>query len=206
MKFLSIPKLQRCKWWSLKIDQQFQPTLTGNVITYPIKLNYVSKRGHCDTFVIILCRLFLYIGDSSLLMDNLSKLVTCHRGSLHDCLISGSLSRYAHHCMRMAKGNVHRRIRDEAHMVRKLRCKWELIDGLHVRSETVVFNPRPVLDFGYCRCLRLCVCVCQSRACPRDNLSSVQVKTTILGLEVENTLVNIPIVWGVLDFDRQGEI
>ena len=26
----------------------------------------------------------------------------------------------------------------------------------------VFFYPRPVLDFGYCRCLRLCVCVCLS--------------------------------------------
>ena len=33
------------------------------------------------------------------------------------------------------------------------------------------FYPRPVLAFGYCRCLRLCVrvCVYQSRACPHDN-------------------------------------
>ena len=41
------------------------------------------------------------------------------------------------------------------------------------------FYPRPVLAFGYCRCLRLCVClsvclsVCQSFACPRDNLGPV---------------------------------
>ena len=37
------------------------------------------------------------------------------------------------------------------------------------------FYPRPVMAFGYCRCLRLsvcvyvCVCVRQSCVCPRDN-------------------------------------
>ena len=41
------------------------------------------------------------------------------------------------------------------------------------------FYPRPVMAFGYCRCLRLSVCVClcvcvrQSWVCPRDNSSPV---------------------------------
>ena len=47
------------------------------------------------------------------------------------------------------------------------------------------FYPRPVLAFGYCRCLRLSVCVSvrvrQPSACPRDNSSSVQARITKFG-------------------------
>ena len=75
------------------------------------------------------------------------------------------------------------------------------------------FYPRPVLAFGYCRCLRLCVCVSvclcvhQPRACPRHNSSHVQVRTTKFGKfgqNMENNLVKVHIVifgvgvgWGV---------
>ena len=49
----------------------------------------------------------------------------------------------------------------------------------------VAFYPRPVLAFGYCRCLRLSVCVFvrvrQPSACPRDNSSSVQARITKFG-------------------------
>ena len=63
------------------------------------------------------------------------------------------------------------------------------------------FYSRPVLAFGYCRCLRLCVCVClsvcQSRVCPRDNSSPVQARITKFGAQMQNTLVKVPIVlWG----------
>ena len=67
------------------------------------------------------------------------------------------------------------------------------------------FYPRPVLAFGYCRCLRVCVymcvsvclCVRQSWACPSDNSSTVQARITKFGPEKQNTLVKIPIVfWG----------
>ena len=54
------------------------------------------------------------------------------------------------------------------------------------------FYPRPVLAFGYCHGLRLCVClsvcvcesVCQSLACPRDNLGPVQARITKFGPKV----------------------
>ena len=64
------------------------------------------------------------------------------------------------------------------------------------------FYPRPVLAFGYCHRLRLwvcvsvCVCVYQSRACPHDNSSPIQAKTTKFGSEMQNTLVWVPIVFG----------
>ena len=49
----------------------------------------------------------------------------------------------------------------------------------------IYFYPRPVLAIGYCRCLRLSVCVSvrvrQPSACPRDNSSSVQARITKFG-------------------------
>ena len=63
------------------------------------------------------------------------------------------------------------------------------------------FYPRPVLAFGYCRCLRLCVCVClyvcQSRVCQRDNSSPVQARIIKFGAQMQTTLVKVPVVlWG----------
>ena len=47
------------------------------------------------------------------------------------------------------------------------------------------YYPRPVLAFGYCRCLRLSVCVSvrvrQPLACPRDNLWPVSARITKFG-------------------------
>ena len=54
----------------------------------------------------------------------------------------------------------------------------------------IYFLTRPVLAWGYCRCLRLCVrtcqSVCQSIACPRDNSAPVQVRITKFGPKVQN--------------------
>ena len=64
------------------------------------------------------------------------------------------------------------------------------------------FYPRPVLAFGYCRCLCQCVCVrvclslCQSLACPRDNSEPVQARIAKFGPKMQKTLVNVPIVLG----------
>ena len=60
------------------------------------------------------------------------------------------------------------------------------------------YYPRPVLAFGYCRCLRLCVrqSVCQSLACPRDNSGPVEAIITKFGPKVQNTLVKASIVLG----------
>ena len=68
-----------------------------------------------------------------------------------------------------------------------------------VKPENLTFYPRPVMAFGYCRCLRLSVCVCvrQSSVCPDDNLSPAQATITKFGPEVQNTLIKIPIVFGV---------
>ena len=69
------------------------------------------------------------------------------------------------------------------------------------------FYPRPVLAFGYCRCLRVCVCPCvrQSWACPCDNSPTVQARITKFGSEMLKTLIKIPIVCGVIDGDLQGQ-
>ena len=57
------------------------------------------------------------------------------------------------------------------------------------------------MAFGYCHRLRLSVCVCvcvrQSSVCPDDNLSPAQATFTKFGPEVQNTLIKIPIVFGV---------
>ena len=67
------------------------------------------------------------------------------------------------------------------------------------------FYPRPVLAFGYCRCLRVCVCVRQSWACPSDNSSTVQARIIKFGPEKQNTLVKIPIVfWGNLPWPSRS--
>ena len=80
----------------------------------------------------------------------------------------------------------------------------------HFRSK--VFNyPRPVLAFGYCRCLRLCVCVrqsvCQSLACPRDNSGPVQARNTKFRSHVQNNLVKVPIVlWSNWPWPSRSDI
>ena len=64
------------------------------------------------------------------------------------------------------------------------------------------FYPRPVLAFGYCRCLRVCVClsvcpsVCQSLTCPGDNSGPVQARIAKFGPKMQKTLVKVPIVLG----------
>ena len=50
---------------------------------------------------------------------------------------------------------------------------------------------RPVLDFGYCRCLYLPVCV---RVCVRHNSPSLQASIIKLGSGVKNYLVKISIL------------
>ena len=66
----------------------------------------------------------------------------------------------------------------------------------------VHFYPRPVLAFGYCHRLCLCigpcvcVCMCQSLPCPHDKSSSVQARITKFGTEVQNILGKIPLIFG----------
>ena len=79
---------------------------------------------------------------------------------------------------------------------------WLLLYITHLTKPTISFYPRPVLAFGYCRCLRLCVCVsvclcvCQSLACPRDNSGPVQARIAKFGPKMQKTLIKVPIVLG----------
>ena len=60
------------------------------------------------------------------------------------------------------------------------------------------YHRRPVLASGYCRCLRLSVCVCvrQALACPRDNSRTVWARMTKFGPNMQNTLFKVPrILW-----------
>ena len=64
------------------------------------------------------------------------------------------------------------------------------------------FFPRPVLAYGYCRCLCLSVCVSvrQSLACPRDNSGPVQARITKFGPKIQNSLIKVPIFLFVSSF------
>ena len=72
------------------------------------------------------------------------------------------------------------------------------------------FYPRPVLAFGYCRCLRLSVCVSvcvrQPWACPRHKSPRVQARTTKFGQKVQTTWLRSLLFWGAIDLDLQGQI
>ena len=70
------------------------------------------------------------------------------------------------------------------------------------------FCPRPVLTFGYCRCLRLSVCswVYQPLACPHDNSGPVQAGITKFGPGCAISWVKSLLFWGAIDFDLQCQI
>ena len=76
------------------------------------------------------------------------------------------------------------------------RSNTELLVHNHIGR--INFYPRPVLSFGYCRCLRLSVCVCvrQPRAFPRHKSPHVQARTIKFGQKVQNYFVKVPIVFG----------
>ena len=57
--------------------------------------------------------------------------------------------------------------------------------------------PSGIVIACVCLCVCMCVCVRQSSVCPDDNLSPAQATITKIGPEVQNTLVKIPIVFGV---------
>ena len=51
------------------------------------------------------------------------------------------------------------------------------------------YYPRPVLAFGYWRCLRLCVCLCVNH-----NLGPIQARITKFEAKVQNSLFKVPLV------------
>ena len=60
------------------------------------------------------------------------------------------------------------------------------------------FWPSGIVIACACVCVRVCVCesVCQSLACPRDNLGPVQARIAKFGPKMQMTLVKVPIVLG----------
>ena len=73
------------------------------------------------------------------------------------------------------------------------------------------FYPRPVLAFGYCRCLRLSVCVCV-RPCVNHELvraithDPFQLGSPNLGHRCKRPWLRSLLFWGVIDLDLQGQI
>ena len=55
-------------------------------------------------------------------------------------------------------------------------------------------------------CVFVSVCVYQSLACPHDNASAVQARITKFESQVQNALVKIPIILGLIDLDLQDRI
>ena len=97
------------------------------------------------------------------------------------------------------------------HVVRYIYFTWRSAGGVISSSKlghyipsyfpgAISFYRRPVLAFGYCHRLRLCVCpcvcqfVCQSLACPRDNLGPVQARIAKFWPKMQKTLFKVHIV------------
>ena len=61
------------------------------------------------------------------------------------------------------------------------------------------FWPSGIVIAGVCLCVCacVCVCVCQPRACPCENSSPIQARTTKFGQKMQNILLKIPINLGV---------
>ena len=57
-----------------------------------------------------------------------------------------------------------------------------------------------------CLCGRASECVYQSRACPHDNSPRVQDRITKFGVKVQKILVKLPVFFGLIDLDLQGQI
>ena len=82
-----------------------------------------------------------------------------------------------------------------------------------VCSYTLSFYPRPVLAFGYCRCLRLSVCVCPS-VCVSVNPELVctinhhafKLEPLNLDKRCKTTWLRSLLFWGAIDLDLQGQI
>ena len=63
-----------------------------------------------------------------------------------------------------------------------------------------------VLSLPASVCVCVCLFVCQSLVCPRNNSGPVQAKITKLGPKMQKTLVKILIFCGLIDLDLQGQI
>ena len=107
--------------------------------------------------------------------------------SLHDCCVFPGLDRFIPGsdtfipvCDRFIPASIP--VTETLHLQPKYTFFNKMCIVLYLMS---IYYPRPVLAFGYCRCLRLSVCVSvrvrQPSACPRDNSSSVQARITKFG-------------------------
>ena len=74
------------------------------------------------------------------------------------------------------------------------------------------------LAFAHCRCIRVCVClclcvrvcvrpcVCQSRACPHDNSSSMQARIIEFGQRLKTPWLRSLLLWGRWNFADKVKI
>ena len=68
------------------------------------------------------------------------------------------------------------------------------------------FWPSGIVVACVCVCVSVCLSVCQSLACPRDNSGPVQARVAKFSPKMQKTLVKVPIVFGAIDRDLQGQI
>ena len=75
----------------------------------------------------------------------------------------------------------------------QIHCGADVTESIFTRGQ---FWPSGIVIACVCVCVRVCVChsVCQSLACPRDNLGPVQARIAKFGPKMQNTLVKVPIV------------
>ena len=64
-----------------------------------------------------------------------------------------------------------------------------------------------ILSLPESMCVYVCVSVCVSiTCCPRNNSGPLQARITKFGPKLQKTLFKVPIVWGAIDLDLQGQI
>ena len=86
-----------------------------------------------------------------------------------------------------------------------------MIVGLHLICVYVTlggpFYPRPVLAFGYCRWLRLSVCVCGKHLLVRAiTCHAFKLESPNLDHKSKTPWLRSLLFWGVIDLELQGQI
>ena len=69
------------------------------------------------------------------------------------------------------------------------------------------FYPRPVLAFGYCRCLRVCVCLSVNHQLVRTiTHQPFKLESPNLDQRCKRPWLRSLLFWGAIDLDLQGQI
>ena len=84
--------------------------------------------------------------------------------------------------------------------------KWNCMPQKYIFKEWVCY-PRPVLAFGYCRWLRLSVCVCGKHLLVRAiTCHAFKLESPNLDHKSKTPWLRSLLFWGVIDLELQGQI